>query len=373
MKRAAWVILALALAAPRPVAAQDYSREELRIPMAGAGARGLEALLVRPAAGGPFPLALISHGSPPDPQERPKMSPYGMYRQAIEFARRGFAALVVMRRGYGDSGGGYIETTCCNPSLYSSSFQATSADLRAAIAAMKSRTDVTTQGMIAVGASAGGLASVALAADPPPGLAAVINFAGGRRWRKPGGENIQPADSESALVAAYKTLGSRARTPMLWIYAANDSYFAPDLVRRMHDAFTSAGGHAQLISLPPFGDDGHYLFSRGVATWAPIVDDFLRAQLVGRRDLLPPPRLAALPYPPQLTSDRGRAGFADYLAAGPHKAFAVSPRGAWAARSGHRTVAEAQAKALEGCGKYVADCVVYAVDDALPANADAAR
>ena len=140
MKRAAWVLLALAFAATRPAAAQDYTREELRIPMAAAGPRGLEALLIRPAAGGPFPLALISHGSPPDPQERPKMSPYGMYRQAIEFARRGFAALVVMRRGYGDSGGGYAESTCCNASLYSNSFQATSADLRAAMPVVEHET-----------------------------------------------------------------------------------------------------------------------------------------------------------------------------------------------------------------------------------------
>jgi hypothetical protein len=71
--------------------------------------------------------------------------------------------------------------------------------------------------------------------------------------------------------------------------------------------------------------------------------------------------------------DKGRAGFADYLAAGQHKAFAVSPTGAWASRSGLRSAAEAQAKALEGCGKYAADCIVYAVDDALPGKADAAR
>ena len=193
MKRAAWIIVALALAATRPAAAQDYTREELRVPMDAASPRGLEAMLVRPAAGGPWPLALISHGSPPDPLERPKMSPFGIYRQAVELARRGFAALIVMRRGYGDSGGSYAESTCCNPNLYANSFQATSADLRAAIAAMKGRSDVTTQGMIAVGTSAGGLASVALAADAPPGLAAVINFAGGRRWRKPGGEDIRAA------------------------------------------------------------------------------------------------------------------------------------------------------------------------------------
>lgn len=364
MKRAAWLAIALALAATRPAAAQDYTREELRIPMAAAGPRGLEALLIRPAGAQAWPLALISHGSPPDPNERPKMSPYGMYRQAVEFARRGFAALVVMRRGYGDSGGGYVETTCCDAGLYSRSFQATSADLGAAIAAMKGRAGVTTQGMIAVGASAGGLASVALAADPPPGLAAVINFAGGRRWRKPDGKDVRPADSEDALVSAFRMLGSRARTPMLWIYAANDSYFAPDLVGRMHDAFTSAGGSAQLINLPAFGDDGHLLFSRGIPAWTPLVDDFLRARNLGRRNLLPPPTLAAVPLPPRL-SEKGRAGFADYLAAGPHKAFAVSPNGAFGFRSGTRSAAEAQERALEGCGKHAPDCAIYAVDDAL--------
>ena len=211
-----------------------------------------------------------------------------------------------------------------------------------------------------------------MAADAPPGLAAVINFAGGRRWRKPGGEDIRAADSENALVAAYRTLGAQARVPMLWIYAANDSYFGPDLARRMHEAFTAAGGRAQLTSLPAFGDDGHHLFSRGIAVWTPLVDEFLRSQNLGRREPLPSPRLAALPPPPQLR-DKGRAGFADYLAAGPHKAFAVSPRGAWGSRSGQRSAADAQAMALEVCSKYAADCIVYAVDDELPGQTGAAR
>ena len=372
MKRAAWLALAIALAAMRPAVAQEYHREELHIAMPAAGPRGLEALLIRPAGSQAFPLALISHGSPPDAQERPKMSPYASYRQAVEFARRGFAALVVMRRGYGDSGGDYAEKTCCDAALYPRSFEATTSDLHAAIAAMRGRADVTTQGMIAVGTSAGGLASVALAADPPPGLAAVINFAGGRRWRKPDGADIRPDDSDDALIAGFKTLGARARTPMLWIYAANDSYFAPDLVRRMHDAFTAAGGRAQLINASAFGDDGHNLFSRGIAVWTAMVDDFLRAQNLGRHDPLPPPALAALPVPQNL-GEKGRAGFADYLAAGPHKAFAVSPKGAFGFRSASRSAAEARDKALENCGKHAPDCALYAVDDAVAATADAAR
>jgi hypothetical protein len=140
----------------------------------------------------------------------------------------------------------------------------------------------------------------------------------------------------------------------------------------MHAAFTAAGGRAQFIDAAAFGEDGHSLFPRGIAIWTPMVDEFLRAQNLGRRDLLPPPSLVALPPPPRL-SEAGRAGFADYLAAGPHKAFAVSPRGSWGLRRGMRSAAEARDKALENCGKRAPDCAIYAIDDTLASSADAAR
>lgn len=369
MRRAAWLAIALALAAMRPAAAQDYIREELRIPMPAAGPRGLEAVLIRPAGSGPFPLALLSHGAPRQGSDRAGMSANGLYRQGIEFARRGFASLIVMRRGFGTSGGGYAENSgpCANRD-YLRSARESATDLRAAIAAMRNRSDVTTGGFIAAGISAGGLASVALTADPPAGLAAAINFAGGR-----GSRADDDVCDEDALVRAFAALGRTSRVPMLWVYAENDRFFGPALARRMHTAFTGAGGRARFIAAEAFGEDGHSLFSRGVAIWTPVVDDFLRAQNLGRRDLLPPPALASLPAPPRL-GEKGRAGFADYLAAGPHKAFAVSSRGsAWASRSGLQSAADAEARALEGCGKYAADCMIYAVDDALAAKAGVAR
>src|SRR5688572_25911437 len=89
------VVLFLAVAAlTTPALAQDYHREELRVPFAG-NPRGLEAVLIRPAGDKRYPLALISHGAPRDAVQRSKMSPNSFYRQAVEFARRGFAALVV--------------------------------------------------------------------------------------------------------------------------------------------------------------------------------------------------------------------------------------------------------------------------------------
>jgi dienelactone hydrolase len=350
----------LALCGAVPASAGPLHREELRLPMAVAGLRGLEAMLLRPAAPGRYPLAILTHGAPRDPADRAKMSPYRAYPHAAEFARRGFAALVVMRRGYGTSDGRFAEGAGpCDSRDYFAAGKVSALDLRAAIAAVASRPDVTTQGMIAVGVSAGGFASVALAAEPPPGLAAVISFAGGR-----GSRADNEVCSEDALVAAFAAYGRTARVPMLWVYAANDKYFGPELARRMHGAFTASGGRAELIEAPAFGNDGHTLYSAaGIPLWTPMVDKFLRAQNLGSREpiALPLPDLAA---PPQLGAG-GRAGFASYLAASPHKAFAVSPKGAFAYRAGQRSAADAEAEALKACGQHAPDCALYAVEDEL--------
>lgn len=281
MMRAAVLAVLLVGIALQPAAAEPFHREDLRIPMEAAGPLGLEAMLLRPPGTRRYPLALISHGAPREAKRREEMSPYRSYRQALEFARRGFAALVFMRRSYGESGGRYAESSGpCDRRDYLRSARASASDLRAAIEAMAGRTDISTAGMIAVGVSAGGFASLALSADPPQGLAAVINFAGGR-----GSRADNDVCDEEALVRAFAMLGKTSRIPTLWIYAQNDKYFGPDLVRRMHAAFTGAGGRASFIDFPPHGEDGHALFSRAIPLWTPLVDDFLRDQNLGTRDI----------------------------------------------------------------------------------------
>jgi dienelactone hydrolase len=356
MMRIALAALIALLAAAPAAAADQFHREDMRIPMAAAGPRGLEAMLIRPSGTGRYPLALLSHGAPRDGAARERMTPNGLYAQAVEFARRGFAAVVVMRRGYGGSDGRYAENNGpCAQRNYLASASASAADLRAAVDAMSHRADVTTQGMIAVGISAGGFASIALSADPPPGLAAVINFAGGR-----GSRADNDVCDEEALVRAFAALGKTSRIPMLWVYAGNDKFFGPELARRMHAAFTAAGGRAQFIEAAAFGRDGHRLFSAvGASIWTPMVDAFLREMNLGTRDLIALPASAALPPPRQL-GERGRAAFAAYLTSGPHKAFAVSPKGYYAFRSGFRTPAQAEAAAFAECAKHAPDCTLYA-------------
>jgi hypothetical protein len=90
----------------------------------------------------------------------------------------------------------------------------------------------------------------------------------------------------------------------------------------------------------------------------------LRDQNLGTRDIAAMPAPSPLQPPPQLR-DKGRAGFADYLSASPHRAFAVSPKGAFAFRGGRRSTREATEAALAACAEYAPDCTLYAVDDHL--------
>ena len=352
----AWLAMAGAAA---PARAAEFYTEDLRIPMAEAGPQGLEAFLVRPAGTKRYPLALLSHGSPRDFDDRATMSAHKYYGIALEYARRGFAALIVMRRGYGTSPGGRVDSVggCANAAYLPAAAVAV-ADLRAAIDAMARRADVTTSGMIAAGHSAGGLATVALTAQAPPGLVAAISFAGGR-----GSRDDDDVCNPDGLVQAFASFGKTSRVPMLWVYATNDLFFGPNLARRLYDGFRTGGGNAKFIAAPPYGDDGHYLYSVvGRPQWTPYVDAFLRERGLGHDILSPPDPLP----PPSQFNEAARAEFGRYLASTmPHKAFAVSPNGGYGWRSGRNTTDDAQRDSLAACMKWSPTCTLYAVDDRL--------
>jgi len=164
--------------------------------------------------------------------------------------------------------------------------------------------------------------------------------------------------------SAFEVLGSHSRKPILWIYSGNDAFFTPDLAHRLLAAFTAGGGRAQLIAAPAFGRDGHLLFLYGMPIWTRMVDDFLREANLGSRDLRAARTLPGLPPPPQL-GETGRAAFADYLASGQHKGFAVSPKGGFGYFTGTRSPSNARTEALAVCARYAQDCTLYAIDNEL--------
>jgi dienelactone hydrolase len=321
--------------------------ETLRIPMPEAGKAGLEAVMVRPDDSQRHPLALIAHGSPRDASTRPEMSALTFVPHAREFARRGWTAVVVLRRGYGTSGGRYSEDAqpCSSHPQYYESARTSAQDLKAAVAYLSTRPEVDSSRFIGVGVSAGGLATVAFAADPPPGLVAAISFAGGRGSRKP-----DEVCNGPELARAFGKLGSTERVPMLWVYAENDHFFGPQIANEFFRAFTESGGKATFIHAPPFRRDGHGLFSAaGIPIWTPMVDNFLAAQdLKLRTDLLPPPSVPDVTPPTQL-SLTGQQEFREWLTFPPNKAFAVAPGGAYGYAYGRHTEKEAQKTAEDHC------------------------
>jgi hypothetical protein len=101
-----------------------------------------------------------------------------------------------------------------------------------------------------------------------------------------------------------------------------------------------------------------------------MIDGFLRDQNLGTRDFAAMPAPSPISPPSQLRG-KGRAGFADYLATSPHRAFAVSPKGAFAFRGGRRSAHEAAEAALAACAEYAPDCALYAIDEQLAETANA--
>jgi dienelactone hydrolase len=336
---------------------------ELRIPTKDSDYRGLEAVMVRPDDNAPHPLALMTHGTWGGAVERSQSTPLRFIPQGREFARRGWTVVIVMRRGFGDSGGIYMEDAeeCSLSPNPGWSTQQAAKDLREAATYLATRPEVDGSRMIGIGLSTGGLAMLGLSADPPPGLKAVINFAGGR-----GSDGKDHVCNPDALIRTFGDLGKRSKIPTLWVYAANDHSFGPQLAQQLYQAFADNGGTARFIATGPFGADGHELFSlQGAPIWTALVDEFLISQDLVLRDMLlrdPPPEVDS---PAHLGRD-GRKQFEAYLLNAPHKAFAASRSGAFGFSYGQRTIAAAGAKAIANCNKFTSGdipCEIAVIDD----------
>ena len=247
----------------------------IRIPMQGTPDGLLTRVCLTPLRAS-APLVIINHGSPADAAKRLTRKPGSCGEAAKFFTSRGYTVAFPLRRGYGETGGPWAETYGkCDSADFVSGGQATADDIHAALTYLLRQPYIVSGGTVIVGQSAGGWGTLALAARNPDGIAAFINFAGGRgahRDSKPN-SNCSP----DALVASASAFGKTTRQPTFWIYAENDTFIGKELSARMHAAYTASGGRAAYRLLPPFGDEGHNLFfaKGGVKVWGPIVDQWL--------------------------------------------------------------------------------------------------
>jgi dienelactone hydrolase len=360
---ASLVLLATLIAGPR-VQAEGIRFDTLQIPLpTSQGPRSieLEALVVRPDDGLTHPLAVLNHGSPRDAADRPTMTPYRMWPQAVAFARRGWVAVAFLRRGYGHSQGEWAEGygPCSSPD-YAAAGRAGASDIAAVAGFMSGQSYVGKGNWISVGHSAGAFATVALTADPPRGLVAAIAFAPGR-----GSSAADAVCGEKQLVSAFAEYGRTSRLPLLWVSAENDHFFGSRLVPLLTGAFSNAGGKVTFVKTPAFGGDGHQLFTTagGIPVWSPIVDRFLAANNLVLRERLIDVAIANVAAPPSLSSN-GREAFKSYLGSGPNKAFAVGAGARFGWATGRRTAEQAREDALGLCVSAASKCWIVNVNNA---------
>jgi len=285
-----WMCLVLALVCNGAVRAQPAPGPETLpegvwraqmhwVPMTDAlGERHLlYTRICRPVGETPARVAVIAHGSPPFVSARYAMATPSCDSEAARwFLERGFVVIAALRRGYGATGGAWVEgAQRCDGADYFSSALETARDIAATVEYAAGLPFARPSGMIVVGHSAGGWGALGYNAMPHPRVTAFVSMAGGRggHYQNQANMNCRP----ELLIDAAGRLARTATTPMLWIYAENDSFFAPSLAAAMYRAYTQNGGKGEFAPLGPYGQDGHRLFfgAGGSRIWGPLVRRYL--------------------------------------------------------------------------------------------------
>jgi dienelactone hydrolase len=261
----AWLLLGLACASG--ATAETYGavgaegaalRAQQWLVPSGDSALAAHAILFRPDGNGPFRLAVIAHASTQNVLRRAQM-PQPDYKPLAAFlVSRGFAVLVPERPGHGATGGPYLEDQGgCDEADYTRSGRATADEIAAALHFMRTQPFVQSDRAVVIGHSAGGWGALALSQSDPREIAAIVAFAPGRGGHANDRENEVCA--AHTLLAAASSFGKAARVPVIWLVAANDSYFSPEFSRRLADAFRDGGGKVQFFVLPASGSEGHWM------------------------------------------------------------------------------------------------------------------
>jgi len=276
------VIALLSMLSAVPVAAAQIEERILAVPVSVLGTDGhtlaqdIVVTVFEEAGRSSYPLLVLNHGRHAADRSRLRRARYS--QAARFFAESGFSVWVPTRIGYGASGTAIDAEYAgpCSNRNFARSFGVAADQVEQVINAARREPRIDARRIVVAGQSYGGATSIAVAARRLPGVVAVINFAGG------GGGNpeTRPGEPCSASIstATFGGYGHNTRVPTLWIYTENDRYFDPRHSQAWFAAFQANGGKGEFLLLPPFGDDGHRLFTRGFEIWAPLVRRFLREQ-----------------------------------------------------------------------------------------------
>jgi dienelactone hydrolase len=223
-------------------------------------------------------LAVIAHASTQNVLRRAQMPQHEYAALSAWLVAWGFAVLVPERPGHGATGGKYLEDQGgCDEANYSRAGHATADSIAAALNFLREQPFIRRDGTMVVGHSAGAWGALALAGSNPKGVSGIVAFAPGRGGRANDFPNQVCAPH--TLISASAEFGHDARVPVVWLVSANDTYFSPELSRRLADAFRAGGGKVDFRVLAAYGGEGHWLAETdgGIKVAAPELGRALKA------------------------------------------------------------------------------------------------
>jgi dienelactone hydrolase len=320
--------------------------------------------IFKPDGPGPFPLAIMNHGStsaiPQAEQPRYRLSFSNYY-----FLSRGYAVAIPMMRGYAGSGGQFHSHGCDDLATGIDAAK----DIRAAINYMKQQPYIDGSRILVAGQSFGGWNTLAVGALKVPGVKVLVSFAGGMKASS-------CRDPDNALITAAGELGDEVSTPSIWFFGDNDQIFATPVWHAMYEHYVAAGAPAELVAYGTFGTDSHNLLGsgEGLSIWAPKLDDFLGRHGLPNKLLYPqylpqtppPPShyadltdFQALPYLNVFPNGKGVAFYQQFLAKPLPRALAIGLHGAGEASGGF----DPMLAAMRHCQHITIGCRLYVVNN----------
>ncbi|MEM9027579.1 MAG: alpha/beta hydrolase [Pseudomonadota bacterium] len=235
----------------------------------------LETVLFKPPGNGPFPLAVINHGSTGTGTDQVAAKKTWVNAWLADVLNEhGWFVAFPQRRGRGRSDGIYGEGFdpdrskgyTCDVDRSLAGAERALDDISAAVSSLRQRSDIDRTPVLLAGQSRGGILSIAYAGRHARDTLGVVNFVGG--W-------LGELCSSAAFVNQKLFASGRSFQGLtLWIYGRDDVYYTIESSRRNFDVYRRVGGHGRFVEVSIRGkNNGHWaiafppLWSESVATY----------------------------------------------------------------------------------------------------------
>lgn len=235
----------------------------------------LAVAIYTPTGDGPFPLAVVHHGSTgygTDPQAFDRFFSNDWFADVLN--AHGWIAAFPQRRGRGGSDGLYDEGLARDRSQgYSPEARVSLAgaeralvDANAALRALRQRPDVSSEPVLLTGLSRGGVVALMQAGDNPENTAGVINFVGGWMAEDFGDPEINPT--------LFRRVGA-FDDPVLSIYGENDAFYSIEYSQSNLAAMEEMGAQSEVhvVTVPGY-NRGHWVMFHP-SLWEETVSDYI--------------------------------------------------------------------------------------------------